>query len=180
MQRSENSRRAVVAVGAGGESLRRKCLVVCLLGEQSGGQQVVCSRAEQRASPPVSYSASGGYRRTAKTPIMRFLLRAGVKSGPCRGVNALGRGRGSFSAPCAYTFYRRITKIGHVKNYWIYPTSWTVVVVICRVGLLWTRLRGISCWLQTPHHAPMIPQSEHCSDGSPYHRLCWALARCQR
>ena len=29
----------------------------------------MCSRAEQRASPPVLYSASGGYRRTAKAPI---------------------------------------------------------------------------------------------------------------
>lgn len=33
------------------------------------GSRWVCSRAEQRASPPVLYSASGGYRRTAKAPI---------------------------------------------------------------------------------------------------------------
>lgn len=71
--------------------------------ENAGGLFV--GRAERRAAggvlegrPPVLY-ASGGFRRTAKAPIMRFLVRAGVKSGPCRGVNALGRGRGSFSAP---------------------------------------------------------------------------------
>ena len=59
-------------------------------GGESGrgrGQQVVCSRAEQRASPPVLYSPSGGYRRTAKAPIACDLW------DPARGVKALGRGR---------------------------------------------------------------------------------------
>lgn len=53
---------SVTALGAQKISARR--LVV-----RARDSRWVCSRAEQRASPPVLYSASGGYRRTAKAPI---------------------------------------------------------------------------------------------------------------
>lgn len=46
------------------------------------GSRWVCSRAEQRASPPVLYSASGGYRRTAKAPIACDFSAAWGQSGP--------------------------------------------------------------------------------------------------
>jgi hypothetical protein len=64
-------------------------------------EQVSCSegRAAREPASIVLSSASGGFRRTAKTPIMRFLLTGWGEKWTLRGVNALGRGRGSFSAP---------------------------------------------------------------------------------
>ena len=79
-----------------------------------------------------------------------------------------------------WIFYRRITKIGDVK------TRSTTTEYIPRAGPTWLIFTvlacfdtGIPCSHQTPHHAPMIPQTAH-PGRSPYHRLCWALARCQR
>ena len=62
----------MVAVAMSSDFVGRAKIICSECGEAKR-QQVVCSRAEQRASPPVLYSASGGYRRTAKAPIMRFL-----------------------------------------------------------------------------------------------------------
>jgi hypothetical protein len=67
----------VVAVAMSSDFVGRAKIICSADVGEGERQQVVCSRAEQRASPPVLYSASGGYRRTAKAPIMRFLCGLG-------------------------------------------------------------------------------------------------------
>ena len=71
---------AVAVAGLFGHSGVRRAKMSAV---RARGSRWVCSRAAQRASPPVLlYSASGGFRRTAKAPICDFSAGWGVEVDP--------------------------------------------------------------------------------------------------